>query len=157
MLATQIRSNTWVFGGNIWVANSSCRYICILVGFAGINTINACSQTNGLWSPSFAAVSCLVHVIWVFRVAKGTCSILRCMYLMHSHMVAKDISRYCEYKRVLFAILSIWRYWGYLPVFKVWSECVSIWLHKGITILLNFCQIPPNTIWELALTLHLQS
>ena len=43
MLATQIPSNTWAFDG-IWSANSSCRYICILVGFARINTMDALEQ-----------------------------------------------------------------------------------------------------------------
>ena len=54
MLATQIPSNTWVFDG-IWVANSSCWYICILVGFVRINRMDGLEQ---MWSPSFVAASC---------------------------------------------------------------------------------------------------
>ena len=136
------------------VANSSCRCICILTGFVRINRMDA--RTNGLWSPSFVAASCPSEktfkkkIIWVFRVAKG---IQR--YLMRSHMVANSCRGYFT---VLWIETSSIRNTQYLTVLRVFDGIQNLIrvFPYGCARVLQYRWIPPNTIWELGLTLHVK-
>ena len=132
MLATQIPSNTWVF-------DSSCLYIRILVGFEQLSLA------------MFVKPQCTLDNL-------SNLSIQGCQryqrYLMCSHMVANSCRGY-------FTVLWIetssirntqyLRYWGYLSVFKIWSECFHMVVRRYCNIV-EYRQIPPNTIWEQGLT-----
>ena len=142
MLATQIPSNTWVFDG-IWVANSSCWNICILVGFVWINTMDALEQMAcGLHLLSASCPSentFKKKIIWVFRVAKGYSSGIWCLPTWLP-TVAEGRRRYFTVLWIEMSSIHNTQYLTVLTVFasiQKFDPSISIWLREGIAIPLN--------------------